>query len=106
MGVYIKGMEMPKPKLADMATVYDAYILVSPNGHTAIVVDNEDGLDSTEYLLVPIPPHGRLINADAVIAKLNETSKRIFGGDDIPECSSLSIVEDYIEDAPTIIPTD
>lgn len=56
MGIYIPNMEMPKPKLAD--TVYDAYIIVSPNGHAAIVVDNEDGMDSTEYPLVPVPPHG------------------------------------------------
>lgn len=55
MGLYIPNMQMPKPKLAD--TVYDAYIIVSPNGHAAIVVDNEDGMDSTEYPLVPVPPH-------------------------------------------------
>ena len=66
MSILIKGMVMPKPKFADMATVYDAYVLISPNGHAAIVVDNEDGLDSTEYPLVPVPPHGRLIDADAL----------------------------------------
>ena len=70
MSVLIRGMEMPKPKLADMATVYDAYILVRPNGHAAIVVDNEDGLDSKEYPLIPVPPHGRLIDGDAVVRKI------------------------------------
>ena len=66
MSVLIKDMEMPKPKFADMETVYDAYVLVSPNGHAAIVVDNEDGLDSTEFSLVHVPKHGRLIDADAL----------------------------------------
>ena len=64
MSIYIKGMKMPKPKLTDMVTVYDAYILVSPNGYATIVVDNEDGLDSTEYLLTLIPEHGDLIDRD------------------------------------------
>lgn len=64
MSIYIKGMKMPKPKLTDMVTVYDAYVLVSPNGYATIVVDNEDGLDSTEYLLIPIPEHGDLIDRD------------------------------------------
>ena len=64
MSIYIKGMKMPKPKLTDMVTVYDAYILVSPNGYATIVVDNENGLDSTEYLLTLIPEHGDLIDRD------------------------------------------
>ena len=98
MGVYIKGMEMPKPKLTDMATVYNAYVLVSPNGHATIVVDNDDGLDSTEYLLVSAPPHGRLIDADALCDLLmnladNEYTPKVFA-------SYLS----YEENAPTIIP--
>ena len=66
MSILIPGMEMPKPKLTDMATVYNAYVLVSPDGHATIVVDNEDGLDSTEYLLVSAPPHGRLLDTDVL----------------------------------------
>ena len=58
MGVYIKGMKMPKPKFADITTVYNAHVLVHPNGHAVIVVENEDGLDSTEYPLTPVPPQG------------------------------------------------
>ena len=69
MGVYI-NMEMPKPKLTDRVTVYNAYILVSPDGHAAIVVDNEDGLDSTEYPLVPVPEHGDLIDRNETIKAL------------------------------------
>lgn len=74
--ILIRGMEMPKPKFTDMATVYDAYILVSHNGHATIVVDNEDGLDSTAYPLVPVPEHGRLIDADAFSEKIIEIVER------------------------------
>lgn len=67
MAILIKGMKMPKPKFADITTVYNAYVLVHPNGHAVIVVENEDGLDSTEYPLTPVPPHGDLIDRDELI---------------------------------------
>ena len=103
-GVYIKGMEMPKPKLADMAIVYDAYILVSPNGHAAIVVDNEDGLDSTEYPLVPVPPHGRLGDLDELKER---ATKRLYASNhgSMAEAYYASII-DLIDSAPTIIPAE
>ena len=66
MAILIKGMKMPKPKFTDMPAVYGAYVLVRPNGHVSIVVDNEDGLDSTEYPLTPVPPHGDLIDRDVL----------------------------------------
>lgn len=44
----------------------------------------------------------RLIDADAIIARLHENSKQAFGTDDIPECSAMSVVEDYVDSAPTI----
>ena len=66
MAILIKGMKMPKPKFADITTVYNAHILVHPNGHAVIVVENEDGLDSTEYPLTPVPPHGDLIDRDVL----------------------------------------
>ena len=67
MAILIKGMKMPKPKFADITTVYNAHVLVHPNGHAVIVVENEDGLDSTEYPLTPVPPHGDLIDRDELI---------------------------------------
>ena len=66
MSVLVKGMEMPRPKLAGMVAVYNAYIVVRHNGEAKIVVDNEDKSDSTDYPLVLVPPHGRLIDADAL----------------------------------------
>ena len=117
MSVLICGMEMPKPKLADMATVYHAYVLVSPNGHAAIVVDNEDGLDSTEYSLVPVTPHGRLIDADA----LTETTDGVWDCNDLyfqpndkicdpKDCKgckwreTMDCFRRMVKHAPTIIP--
>ena len=97
-GIYIKGMEMPKPKLADMATIYNAYILVDPNGRAAIVVDNEDGLDSTEYSLVLVQPHGRLIDADALKVSLAFAEKTAEWA--VPALRAVLMV---IDEMPTII---
>lgn len=63
MGVYIKGMAMP--------TLYRTYkVRFSESGDGKIIVGiaNED---STAYRpigeVIPVPPHGRLIDADALI---------------------------------------
>jgi hypothetical protein len=100
MGVYINGMEMPKPKLADMATIYGAYILVSPNGHAAIVVENEDGLDTTEYHLTYVPPHGKLKDADAIERNLLKMQQAQTG----PCSHGIRKSRAVLRDAPTIIP--
>lgn len=50
-----------------------------------------------------IHPHGRLIDADAVTQKVWDNCKRAFGTEEVPEYSSLSIVLDYIDAAPTVI---
>lgn len=106
MGVYIKGMKLPKPKLTDMATVYHAYVLVSPNGHAAIVVDNEEGLDSSEYSLVPVPPHGRMIDADALLKNGADYEYPLFDTDGSWDCCTPCFDVDSIKNAPTIIPAE
>ena len=98
MSIYIKGMKMPKPKLTDMITIYNAYVLVSPNGHATIVVDNENGLDSTEYLLVSVPEHGDLIDRDALFKEFERN--RWFDNAD------RDIAEDVVLDTPIIILAD
>lgn len=99
MSVYINGLEMPKGQHTVTITIcHDGYAVVEFR-------DRDDYPAKIEtYQAVHVPPHGRVIDADAIMTKLNETSKRVFGNDSIPECSSLSIVADYIETAPTIIP--
>ena len=56
MGVYIKGMKMPKdePQL----------LWVYPNGKALTVQSDVDPWK--ELQAVPVPPHGRLIDADAL----------------------------------------
>ena len=106
MGIYLPNMEMPKPKLANMATVYDAYILVSPNGHAVIVVENEDGLDSTEFPLIPVPPHGRLGDLDKLEQMFVDIDNAPYSGFDGSEpFYSAEDAAQIIRLAPTIIPT-
>lgn len=59
--------------------------------------------------LVEIPPHGRLIDADAMIASIKRQTGflKIMGGDlaTMAEVLEKGILQE-IENAPTIIPTD
>jgi hypothetical protein len=97
MSILIKGMEMPKAGNWKTIRIYYDGTCAEPNWQ-----------GDCKYMqgceAVPVPPHGKLIDADALIEKLRETGKRVFGSGGIPECSSLSIVGDYVESAPTIIP--
>lgn len=105
MGVYIKGMEMPKPKLAGMVAVYNAYIVVKHNGDVKIVIDNEDQTDSTEYSLVSVPPHGRLGDLDKLekmFADIDSAPYSCFDGEE-PFYSAEDAAQ-IIRLAPTIIP--
>lgn len=89
----IRGMEMPAGGYRTLEIAFDA------DGHPMALADGGDVFD-----VIPVPACGRLIDADEIIADLDEVSRRVFGDDDIPECSSLSVVRDYVEQAPTIIP--
>lgn len=102
-GIYIPGLEMPTTGL----------YLVS--------VDNSCGKDETvitvkrmlgnrdvcliigAYNLIPVPPHGRLIDAD----KLNKKPKKCFRVQDgaFPKSEWFIRASDLF-DAPTIIPAD
>ena len=77
MGVYIRGMEIPtRCGRCDMRIpVYDDGIF----DHyecciTAAIIDNL-GEKMDDCPLVPIPQHGRLIDADALDASLKEMSE-------------------------------
>jgi hypothetical protein len=67
MGVYIKGMEMPKNCMLCPFCVEEAD---PANGEMCMVTGklmppcNRERLDDCP--LVPVPPHGRLIDADAL----------------------------------------
>ncbi len=74
MGVYIKGMEMPKEGYHHMICIY-ADGTVSTGGRT--------------YMAVYVPPHGNLIDRDALIR-------------DWP--TGFVKTADVINNAPTVIP--
>ena len=84
MGVYIEGMEMPKK--GEWISVN-----ISPDGKCFIQSWCGKEFNFAEKLIaVPVPPHGRLIDADALI--------RDNGIKEIPEYYEV------VRDAPTIIP--
>ena len=86
-GIYISGMEMPKSE--------NVVILINPSGGVWMIGDmpNED-----TYLVkakaIPVPDHGRLIDADAL--------SRMYDPYEICGAAVLEI----IADTPTIIQAD
>ena len=56
MGVYIKGMKMPK------SGAEHTYLMVFPSG-TVHEVRYDDNMIVRKGKAVPVPPHGRLIDA-------------------------------------------
>lgn len=98
MGIYIPDMEMPKD---------GQMLVIFPDG-TAYVCFNgmRERLALAEA--VPVPPHGRLTDADALIDKViakylkfERKGKLVFAAAEIKQD-----ICDLISDAPTIIPAE
>ena len=83
MSVLIKGVEMPNKKSG-------AVLIIYPDGKCAV----EDG---SILQAVELPPHGRLIDADALIVDLMDRGVEGLQTDDWHE------IQQAVEDAPTII---
>ena len=104
-GIYIKGMDMP------MKGEYTATVYVTVDGYAFLDV----WLDADNNLtcdLVPVPPHGRLIDADALIKAIVNTPSAV-QNKDIPlvnqyDGATFRQIEilGMIENAPTIIPAE
>lgn len=94
MSVLIKGMEMPK----DGGLFC---IVVHPDGKVYINLDLE--CKQVVATAVPVPPHGRLIDADAL-----KDTEIIFNRDEWEDTfdDGLLFVTDLIDNAPTIIPAE
>ena len=94
-GIYIPGMEMPTS--CDFC-IFDNGVncMVYPPSED-MVYDIADGTPDW-CPLVPVPEHGRLIDADALIGKLHDEC--LFDYD------ARSVVYADIQDAPTIIMAD
>ena len=111
MSVLIKGMEMPE----------EGRLTLQISADGAVYVVNSCSITAETYTTdaVPVPPHGRLIDADALIADLKRQCKEVFRIDAVsPDdfwitrnqaynerlwttwCESLY---DYINTAPAII---
>ena len=89
MSVLIKGMGMPPTPVL---------FCIHPDGK--VFADLEGGW--REYKAIPIPPHGRLIDADALM----EHDRQIYRSDG--EAIGRKCYIDFyeIDDAPTIIPAE
>ena len=77
MGVYIKGMEMPESCWrCCLSQLYEKPrdMLVCEITHEEVLRHKIDG----NCPLVPVPPHGRLIDADALIEDLERQCKEVF----------------------------
>lgn len=90
MSVYIKGMEMPKKKNG-------AVLIIYPDGTAAF----EDGV---KYNVVPVPDHGKLIDATAKV------QTQLYD-DEHEEWTDVEMtVDEYLgychNEVPTIIPAE
>ena len=88
MGIYIPGMEMPTN--ADMAPTA---VWVYPNGSVVVFKGNGNMRQYTEA--VPVPPHGRLIDADAIRADIDKERP----GRSYEDAWALTV----LDNAPTIL---
>lgn len=94
MSVYIKGMEMPKKCIHCELQTYGLCGVQCDKDISRAVMDS---VRDTDCPLIPVPDHGRLIDADA-LKKMHHWT------DDYYEIEYVE-VED-IDAAPTIIPAD
>ena len=87
MNILIKGIEMPTSPVL---------FCVHPDGK--VFADLEGGW--REYKAIPVPPHGRLIDADALPTYDKPIGKMMmFGGEYV-------YTQTAIDNAPTIIPAE
>lgn len=96
MSVLIKGMEMPKSN-------HEIIVRIQSDGR---VLDQHGHRLNLEPFAIPVPPHGRLIDADALITTFCEWGTRLERGRKlvITMSEAKQAIVDIIEDAPTIIP--
>lgn len=85
MGIYIKGMEMPK---------VPTRFIIFADGR----VEDEDD-SAYKYSAVPVPLHGRLVDADAFAEK-----NKYFWNCEFINPKYSETLSDLVEAAPTVIP--
>ena len=110
MGVYIPNMEMPTNcddcdfAYQDQDSEYNVYWTCAAVHKSACVHGRRD-----DCPLVLVPPHGRLIDADALICDIKKQTAflRSIGGEfaEIAETLEKGFLQE-IDNAPTIIPAE
>lgn len=100
MGVYIKDMEVPKSCWGCPVADSEAFCPLIPDG--TLDADREGLLDGCP--LVPVPPHGRLGDLDALKERI---TKRLYSSNhgSMAEAYYAALI-DLIDTAPTIIPAE
>ena len=93
MGVYIKGIEMPKG--AD-----EHRLIIRANGQ--VIIDKKTYWEEAEA--VPVPPHGRCIDADAYESLLRGLGDRNYRREKGTICGAIKFLHPHY--APTIIPAE
>ena len=93
-GIYIKGMDMPK----------SCYVCPFNVFKICLINTLQEGKYSVTHScpLVPVPDHGRLIDADALIADIQPTDEDANTGADLV----LNVFLAVLKAEPTIIPAD
>ena len=116
MGIYIKGMEMPKschwcPLLVSIDGADDhapfCYCALDhfkvPCTPEFVMTRKETMEKRHEYCpLVPVPPHGRLIDADALLESIKEAKKKQPEISDVYDDDYFAVAE-WVSYAPTVI---
>lgn len=110
MSILIKGMEMPVTCCHCPLMGYDPDIEWNDGGRETqgayICVITHEFIDNTKREehcpLIPISPHGRLIDADAVFKRLQKQAMSVWGNGN-PRYQIVLEVMDAIRFAPTII---
>ena len=103
-GVYIKGMEMPKEGFVEILIRDDGTVQQTGQSYR---IDGTDyytpyvGEMPVMYEAVPVPPHGRLIDADALVDSFDPSD--FWNPDAEDNCFAAIHV---VNCAPTIIPAD
>lgn len=105
MGVYINGMEMPKEGFVEILIRDDGTVQQTGQSYR---IDGTDyytpyvGEMPVMYEAISIPPHGRCIDADALIKSLSLDENDAENGASL----LMAIFLEVLKAAPTIIPAE
>lgn len=100
MGIYIKGMEMPSDEIGqhkykDIRVWYDGEV-EALEGYW---------FNESSYKAIPVPPHGRLIDADALWVNINEICDR-HDNEIITDLTCLQQILSAVRHTSTVIPAE